>query len=44
MKAALDLFRYYGTPNRSPTLSVSAEARQVIKIVFIDNEFVPQLR
>ncbi len=44
MKAALNLFRYYGRPNRSPMLSVSAEARQVIKIVFIYNEFVPQLR
>nr|CAH0106125.1 unnamed protein product [Daphnia galeata] len=44
MKAALDLFGYYGGPNRSPMLSVSAEARQVIKKAFIDNEFVPQLR
>jgi 4-hydroxy-2-oxoglutarate aldolase len=44
MKAAMDLFGYYGGPNRSPMLSVSAEARQVIKKAFIDNEFVPQLR
>jgi hypothetical protein len=44
MKAALDLFGYYGGPNRSPMPSVSADARQVITIAFIDNEFVPQLR
>lgn len=42
MKAALDLFGYFGGPNRSPMLSVSAEARQIIKKAFIDNEFVPE--
>lgn len=44
MKAALDMFGYYGGPNRSPMLSVSAEARLVIKKAFVDNEFVPQSR
>ncbi len=44
MKAALDLFGYFGGPNRSPMLSVSAEARQVIKKAFVDNEFVPEAR
>lgn len=42
MKAALDIFGYYGGPNRSPMLSLNPEVKQVIKKTFIDNEFVPE--
>lgn len=41
MKAALDLFGYYGGPNRSPMLSLGDEARAIIKKAFVDNGFIP---
>lgn len=39
LKAAMDMFGYYGGPTRSPLLSVSGEAANTIRKSFADSGF-----
>lgn len=41
MKAALDIFGYFGGKSRSPVQNVNEEIRKLIRISFVNNGFLP---
>jgi 4-hydroxy-2-oxoglutarate aldolase len=42
LKAALDMFGYYGGPTRRPLAELDSATKKIIRQIFIDSGFPPE--